>query len=153
MREIRTYGSVRAVYCEVNIYSTYTVITEEQMKREEILRKVKENKELTIDEIKFCQSITNSDIKQVYGKYGTLAKHYIEEYNKGKMLSLVGKFPEYLHNIDKQASELYDILYAQLSVKNEIKRTGNFSEDMKRISKMQSVIDEVIMNQLVYENE
>ena len=65
----------------------------------EIIRKAEANEGLTVEEIKIYEEVVKPK-KQVYGKYGTLAKQYIEEHNFGKLLSLAGRLPEYLHGID-----------------------------------------------------
>ena len=75
----------------------------------EVLEKANRGEGLTVEEIK----IYNANVKEkkhVYGKYGTLAKLYIEEHNFGKLLSLAGRLPEYLHGVDKAAETLYDVL-------------------------------------------
>ena len=88
--------------------------------------------------------------KHVYGKYGTLAKQYIEEHNFGKLLSLAGHLPEYLHGVDKAAEELYDVLWDKLSKSETYQRTGDYLEDVKRINAMKQVIEEEILSEIVY---
>ena len=90
------------------------------MKVSEVLEKANRGEGLTVEEIK----IYNANVKEkkhVYGKYGTLAKRYIEEHNFGKLLSLAGHLPEYLHGVDKAAEALYDVLWDKLS-KSELRR-------------------------------
>lgn len=72
------------------------------MNVEEIIKKAEANEGLTVEEVKIYQQAVKP-IKHVYGKYGTLAKQYIEEHNFGKLLSLAGQLPEYLHGVDKAA--------------------------------------------------
>ena len=91
--------------------------------------------------------------EQKYGKYGTLAKQYIEEHNFAKLLSLAGNLPEYLHGVDERAQDLYDTMYEQLSKKEEFKRTGDYMEDVRRLTEMQRIIDEAILTQIVYESD
>ena len=86
----------------------------------------------------------------MYGKYGTLAKRYIEEHNFGKLLILAGHLPEYLHGVDKAAEALYDVLWDKLSKSGKYCRTGNYLEDVKRINAMKQVIEEEILNEIVY---
>lgn len=59
------------------------------MKVNEVIEKANRGEGLTVEEIKIYQANVKPQ-KQVYGKYGTLAKRYIEEYNFGKLLSLGG---------------------------------------------------------------
>ena len=84
------------------------------MNVEEIIRKADLGEGLTVEEVKIYQQAVKPK-KHVYGKYGTLAKQYIEEHNFGKLLSLAGQLPEYLHGVDKAAEELYDVMCDKLS--------------------------------------
>ena len=119
------------------------------MNVEEIIKKAERNEGLTVEEIKIYQQAVKPK-KHVYGKYGTLAKQYIEEHNFGKLLSLAGQLPEYLHGVDKAAEELYDILWDKLSKSEQYRRTGNYLEDVKRINAMRQVIEEEILSEIVY---
>lgn len=86
---------------------------------------------------------------QVYGKYGTLAKKYLEEHAVGKLWT-IENLPEYLHGIDRQADELYETMFAKLSQDERYKRTGEFMEDYRRQTAIQKLIEEEILNELVY---
>ena len=59
------------------------------MNVEEIIRKADLAEGVTVEEVKIYQQAVKPK-KHVYGKYGTLAKQYIEEHNFGKLLSLAG---------------------------------------------------------------
>ena len=119
------------------------------MNVEEIIRKADSNEGLTVEEIKIYEKAVKPQ-KHVYGKYGTLAKEYIEEHNLGKLLSLAGQLPEYLHGVDKAAEELYDVMWDKLSKSEEYRHTGNYLEDVKRINAMKQVIEEEILSEIVY---
>ena len=119
------------------------------MNVEEIIRKAERNEGLTVEEIKIYQQAVKPK-KHVYGKFGTLAKQYIEEHNFGKLLSLAGQLPEYLHGVDKATEELYDVLWDKLSKSEQYRRTGNYLEDVKRINAMKQVIEEEIVSEIVY---
>lgn len=119
------------------------------MNVEEIIRKAERNEGLTVEEIKIYQQAVKPK-KHVYGKYGTLAKQYIEEHNFGKLLSLAGQLPEYLHGVDKAAENMYDVLWDKLSKNEQYRRTGNYLEDVKRINAMKQVIEEEILSEIVY---
>ena len=119
------------------------------MKVSEVLEKANRGEGLTVEEIKIYNA-NAKEKKHVYGKYGTLAKQYIEEHNFGKLLSLAGHLPEYLHGVDKAAEALYDVLWDKLSKSEEYCRTGNYLEDVKRINAMKQVIEEEILNEIVY---
>lgn len=119
------------------------------MNVEEIIKKAERNERLTVEEIKIYQQAVKLT-KHVYGKYGTLAKQYIEEHNFGKLLSLAGQLPEYLHGVDKAAENMYDVLWDKLSKSETYRRTGNYLEDVKRINAMKQVIEEEILSEIVY---
>lgn len=119
------------------------------MDRQEILRKAEEGQGLTVEEIKVYQEMVKPE-KHVYGKYGTLAKRYLEEHNVAKYWA-IENLPEYLHGVDRRAEKLYDVMYEQLSQKDEFKRTGDFLEDVKRENAIKQRIEEAILNQIVYE--
>ena len=119
------------------------------MNVEEIIKKAERNEGLTVEEVKIYQQAVKPK-KHVYGKYGTLAKHYIEEHNFGKLLSLAGQLPEYLHGVDKAAEDLYDTMWDKLSKSEQYRRTGNYLEDVKRINAMKQVIEEEILSEIVY---
>ena len=119
------------------------------MNVEEIIRKANANEGLTVEEIKIYEKAVKPK-KHVYGKYGTLAKQYIEEHNFGKLLSLAGQLPEYLHGVDKAAEDLYDTMWDKLSKSEQYRRTGNYLDDIKRINAMKQVIEEEILSEIVY---
>lgn len=122
------------------------------MNREEILRKVENGEGLTVSEVIEYQKMVKP-VEHHYGKYGTIALKYMEEHNQGKMMILAGELPEYLHNIDKQADDLYETMLNNLSKKEEFKMTGNYMQDLKKRTTMESIIEETILNQLVYEKD
>ena len=119
------------------------------MNVEEIIKKAEANEGLTVEEVKIYQQAVKPK-KHVYGKYGTLAKQYIEKHNFGKLLSLTGQLPEYLHGVDKAAEELYDVMWDKLSKSEQYRPTGNYLEDVKRINAMKQVIEEEILSEIVY---
>lgn len=119
------------------------------MSVEEVIKKAEANEGLTVEEVKIYQQAVKPQ-KHVYGKYGTLAKQYIEEHNFCKLLSLAGQFPEYLHGVDKAAEELYDVMWDKLSKSEQYRPTGNYLEDVKRINAMRQVIEEEILSEIVY---
>ena len=119
------------------------------MNVEEIIKKADLGEGLTVEEVKIYQQAVKPK-KHVYGKYGTLAKQYIEEHNFGKLLSLAGQLPEYLHGVDKAAEDLYDTMWDKLSKSEQYRPTGNYVEDVKRINAMKQVIEEEILSEIVY---
>ena len=119
------------------------------MDKQEILRKAEAGEGLTVEEIKIYQEMVKP-VKHVYGKYGTLAKKYLEEHNPAKYWA-IENIPEYLHGVDRRAADLYDMMYEQLAKREEYKRTGDFLEDAKRENAIKQQIEEAILNQIVYE--
>ena len=96
------------------------------MNAQEIIAKADRGEGLTEEEIKvYRQSV--KPVKQTYGKYGTLAKKYLEEENVGKLWA-IENLPEYLHG----------------------KRTGDFMEDYRRQTEIQRLIEDEILSELVY---
>ena len=91
--------------------------------------------------------------KQVYGKYGNLALKYMKEYNKAKYWTLGKYLPEYLHNIDKQAETLYEIMYGKLKMLDRYKHTNDFLENARKENEMQAIIEEEILSTLIYDEE
>ena len=104
---------------------------------------------LTVEEITEYQRLIKP-IRHAYGKYGTLARRYLEEHNIGKYWALAGNLPEYLHGVDKAAERLYEVMWDKLSKDERYKRTGKYLEDVHRIGEMQKLIEEEIFNEIVY---
>ena len=107
------------------------------MNAQEIIAKADRGEGLTEEEIRVYREAVKP-VKHTYGKYGTLAKKYLEEENVGKFWA-IENLPEYLHGIDRQADELYETMYAKLSQDERYKRTGNFMEDYRRQTEIQSL--------------
>ena len=118
------------------------------MNKDEVLRKAEAGEGLTVEEVKLYQSIVKP-VKHVYGKYGTLAKKYLEEHNPAKYWALIN-VPEYLHGIDKAADEMWDVMYEKLSRDPRYKRTGIYLEDVRRENAIKQLIEEEILNEIVY---
>lgn len=101
---------------------------------------------LTVEEIKEYQKLVKPT-HHVYGKYGTLKKLYLEDIGVDWTIA---NLPEYLHSIDKAADELYNVMSDELSKDKRYERTGNYLEDVRRIGEMQRLIEEEILNEIVY---
>ena len=118
------------------------------MNAQEIVAKADRGEGLTEEEVKvYRQSVKL--VKHTYGKYGTLAKKYLEEENVSKYWA-IENLPEYLRGIDRQADELYEDMYAKLSKDERYKRTGDFMEDYRRQTEIQRLIEDEILSELVY---
>ena len=116
------------------------------MNVEEVIKKAESDEGLTVKEIKVYQKAVKP-VKHVYGKYGTLAKQYLED--KGIDWT-IANLPEYLHGVDKAADELYETMYEKFSKEERFKKSADFMENMKRETEMQRLIEEEILNEIVY---
>ena len=116
------------------------------MNVEEVIKKDESDEGLTVKEIKVYQKAVKP-VKHVYGKYGTLAKRYLED--KGLDWT-IANIPEYLHGVDKAADELYETMYEKFSKEERFKRSEDFMENLKRETEMQRLIEEEILNEIVY---
>lgn len=115
----------------------------------QLLAKVEADEDLTVDEVKRYYQITKPQ-KQVYGKYGTLKRKYLEDIG---LDWTIANLAEYLHDVDKQAEDMYNVLHAKLSQNPLYKRTGNFMEDYRRLTALQHAIEEEILHELIYTEE
>lgn len=118
-------------------------------KKEQVILKAERGEGLTVEEIKIYQEAVKPE-KHVYGKYGTLKKKYLED--KGIDWT-IADLPTYLHGVDKQAEELQETMRARLEQDERYKRTGNFIEDYRRQTEIQRLIEEEILNEIVYTGE
>ena len=118
------------------------------MNEQEFLRKAEAGEGLTVEEIKVYQKLV-PPVKHVYGKYGTLAKEYLEKHNFGKYL-MIENIPEYLHGIDKAAAQLYDAMYTKLTALPKYKKNGDFMHNLQVETEIQHIIEEEILNEIVY---
>ena len=116
------------------------------MNVEAVIKKAESDEGLTVKEIKIYQKAVKP-VKHVYGKYGTLAKRYLED--KGLDWT-IANLPEYLHGVVKNAEELYETMYEKFSKEERFKKSADFMENLKRETEMQRLIEEEILNEIVY---
>ena len=119
------------------------------MTNAELLKKAEGNEGLTVEEIIAYQKLVKP-VVHTYGKYGTLAKIYLEEQAPAKYWGLAGNVPEYLHGIDEQANDMYDTLYEKLSKSEQFRKTGDFVKNLQLQTEMQHIIEQEILNEIVY---
>lgn len=119
------------------------------MKKAKVLRKAETGEDLTVTEIKIYQEQVKPK-ERTYGKYGNLARIYLEEHNVAKLWALAGDLPKYLHGVDKAAERLYDEMYKKLSKYPDYKRTGVFMKDLAIEREKKRLIEEEILNEIVY---
>ena len=55
-----------------------------------------------------------------------------------------------LYDIDKQAADLYDTMYAKLSNAERFRKTGDFIKDLQSETEIKGIIETEILNELVY---
>lgn len=115
-------------------------------KQEQVILKAERGEGLTVEEIKIYQKAVKP-VQHVYGKYGTLKKKYLEE--RGIDWT-IANLPEYLHGVDQQANDLYETMFTKLSQDERFKRTGDFMEDYRRQTEIQRLIEEEILNEIIY---
>ena len=116
------------------------------MNRAKIMRKAEAGEGLTVAEIKVYQKAVKPE-KYVYGKYGTLAKQYLED--KGIDWT-IANLPEYLHGVDKAADEMYETMYEKFSKEERFKKSDDFMKNLKMETEMQRLIEEEILDEIVY---
>lgn len=121
------------------------------MNKEKILRKVEAGEDLTAEEVEIYNEAVKPQ-KQVYGKYGTIAKEFLSEHQTARYLLMIAnnELVDYLHGVDKQADELYETMYAKLSKAERFKKTGDFMRDLQIETEIRNLIHSEIMNELVY---
>ena len=116
------------------------------MNKANVVRKSENGEGLTVAEIKVYQKAVKPE-RHVYGKYGTLAKQYLED--KGIDWT-IADLPEYLHGVDKAADEIYETMYEKFSKEERFRKSDDFMANLKRETEMQRLIDEEILNEVVY---
>ena len=115
-------------------------------KQEQVILKAEQGQGLTEAEVKIYQKAVKH-VQHVYGKYGTLKKQYLEEMG---IDWTIADLPTYLHGVDKQAEELQETMRARLEHDERYKRTGEFMEDYRRQTEVNRLIEEEILNEIVY---
>lgn len=121
------------------------------MDKNDVLKKVEEDEGLTADEVRVYNEAVKPQ-KQVYGKYGSLAKEYLSEHDTARYWLMIAnnELVDYLHGVDRQADELYETMYAKLSKADRFKKTGDFMRDLQIETEIRNLIHSEIMSELVY---
>ena len=112
----------------------------------ELIAKADSDEGLTVEEIKRYHELVKPQ-KHVYGKYGTLKRKYLEETG---LDWTIANLPEYLHGVDRQAEDMYNVLWEKLSKSEQYKRTGDYMTDVRRLTAVKQIIEEEILSELVY---
>lgn len=115
-------------------------------KQEQVILKAEQGQGLTVEEVNIYMKAVKPE-QPVYGKYGTLKKQYLVEMG---IDWTIADLPTYLHGVDKQADELYETMRTKLEKDERYKRTGDFMEDYRRQTEMDRLIEEEILNEIIY---
>lgn len=119
------------------------------MGKAEILKKAGQGEGLTVKEIIVYQKAVEPKI-HTYGKYGCLAKEYLEQHNIAKLILLGGDLPNYLHDIDSQAADMSDTMRENLLRCKKFQKTGEYIHDLRIETELQGLIEQEILSELVY---
>ena len=103
-------------------------------------------KGLTVEEI-IEYHRTHPYKKQFYGKWGNLKYQYLIDI--GVDWTIVD-LPTLLHGVDKAANELYDVMYEKLSKDKCYQRTGDYIKDVQLENEKKRLIEEEILNEIIY---
>lgn len=103
-------------------------------------------KGLTVEEVIEYQR-THPRKKQVYGKWGNLKYQYLKDI--GVDWTIVD-LPTLLHATDKAANKLYDVMYEKLSKQERFQRTGDYIKDLQLENEKKRLIEEEILNEIIY---
>ena len=103
-------------------------------------------KGLTVEEIIEYQR-TQPYKKQVYGKWGNLKYQYLKDI--GVDWTIVD-LPTLLHGVDKAANKLWDVMYEKLSKDKCFQRTGDYIKDVQLENEKKRLIEEEILNEIIY---
>ncbi len=122
------------------------------MNAEKLIQKAESGAELTVEEIIEYNKIRKPK-NHVYGKYGNLAKEYIENHNTAMLLTLAGHLPEYLHEVDRQADEMYETMHEKLSSLPKYQKTTDFMRNLQIEEEIKTRIHEEILSKIVYLNK
>ena len=100
-------------------------------------------------------NIKISEDEQEYeqlGKYGRMTERYLKEHNSVKYQSLLldGYLTKYLHQIDKQATDMLFLLEKQYIETHPLPADGNFMETWQIRQRARDFAEEIIISELIY---
>lgn len=117
------------------------------MDKTKTLKKAQNDEGVVISEVKTYQ-VAVEQKPHVYGKYGTLKMKYLQDQG---IDWTIADLPTYLNGVERQAEELQETMRAKLEQDERYKRTGNFIEDYRRQTEIQRLVEQEILNELVYQ--
>ena len=89
------------------------------------------------------------------GKYGLLHLDYIKEHRKGRHTTLISEccLNEYLHKIDRESSEMIEIIIPRLAVERGIDENLKARDMLLWVAEMNNIkasAEEIVLREVVY---
>ena len=90
------------------------------------------------------------------GKYGLLHRDYIKQHKRGTYTTLLteGKLNAHLHEIDVQATEMVEVIVANLARERGIYEELKASDAFKWVAEMNSIkasAEEIVLREVIYQ--
>lgn len=103
----------------------------------------------------YIPNLVSTDTNYEIGMWGQRHADYLKEHKKSNYTTLLttGKLNSYLHNIDIQATEMYDNLVKQLAEKQGITEQLKAENQILWVQKMNNIANqarEIVCNEIVY---
>ena len=100
-------------------------------------------------------NLTIEESPLTYGKYGMLRENYLRENRRNwyRSMSLTGKLPEHLREIDRKAAERMEQITDQIVVKEKVTqelKARDMMEWIQRMNNIRSRAEEIVLAELVY---
>jgi len=103
----------------------------------------------------YLPNLVSADTNYEIGVWGQRHADYLKEHKKSHYTTLLttGKLNSYLHNIDIQATEMYDNLVKQLAEKQGITEQLKSDDMMAWVCAMNNIANqarEIVVNEVIY---
>ena len=103
----------------------------------------------------YLPDLTASAENYEIGRFGRLHLNYLKQHKKTvySHLMISGKLNDYLHNIDIQASEMFNRLISQMSAAQGINEKLKARDQMKWVGMMNNIrhsAEEIVQKKLIY---
>lgn len=103
----------------------------------------------------YIPNLVSTDTNYEIGQWGKRHLEYLRQNHKARYTTLLTecKLNSYLHNIDVQATEMYDILVNQLAEKQGITEQLKADDMMAWVGAMNNIanqVREVVYNEIIY---
>lgn len=95
------------------------------------------------------------EAKVCLGKWGMMHKDYMLKHKKVTVaiMTAEGRFWQYLAEVDKQATEMYNLLVEQMKEKEGVTeelKAENQMEWVQRMGNIEARVREIVLNELIY---